>query len=146
MPLPTIETLMTRDPSCCTPDDGVIECAQRMAKEDVGAVPVVESQDTRRLVGVITDRDLCLSVVAEGRDPAEVSVGDCMTDEVITVTPDDTLDRALELMQQNQIRRLCVVDENFCCIGMLAQADVARAASAAQLKQTLGELSSEKSH
>lgn len=139
--MPTIENVMTRDPALCTPDDGVVDCAKLMARADVGFVPVVESRDTRKLVGVVTDRDLCLSVIAEDRDPQECKVEDAMTEEVATVTPGDSLDRALELMQQRQIRRLCVIDEHGACIGVVAQADVVRAAQPDQVKETLEEIS-----
>ena len=122
----TVESVMTRDPMCCTPDEGVVDCARMMARGDVGFLPVVESRDTRRLVGVITDRDLCLSVIAEGRSPDECLVNDCMTDNVVTCAPGEPLEAALALMQSHQIRRVVVVDERGSCVGVLAPADIAR--------------------
>src|SRR6476469_9478687 len=77
-----ITDVMTPIPQCCTPDDSIIEVARVMEQYDVGIVPIIESQDTRRILGVITDRDIVLRVVAQGRDPNEVvSVRDCMTNE-----------------------------------------------------------------
>jgi CBS domain-containing protein len=133
----TVEDLMTRDPACCTPDDGVVECAKFMAREDVGVVPVVESQDTRRLVGVITDRDLALGVIAEGRDPAATRVEECMNDEVVTVRPTDTLEEAEEQMRQNEVHGICVVDDSFACVGVIAEADILRAS---RVKTTHGDV------
>lgn len=140
--MPTVENLMTRDPACCLPDEGVIECARLMASNNVGVIPVVESRDTRRLVGVVTDRDLCVSVVAEGRNPEEVFVDDCMTDNVVTCRPGDDLDEALRLMAEHRLRRILVVDDSGCCVGVLSQADVARAAPPTDLKRTVEKISS----
>lgn len=136
-----VQDVMTRDPACCTPEDGVIECAKAMDREDVGVIPVVESRDTRRLVGVVTDRDLAMEVVAEGKNPAECTVADCMTDELVVCRPHDDLDEALGLMQEHQLRRIMVVDEDFSVVGVVSQADIARAAGARELKHTIEEVS-----
>src|SRR3954471_313075 len=83
-----ITDVMTPIPQCCTPDDSIIEVARVMEQYDVGIVPIIESQDARRILGVITDRDIVLRVVAQGRDPNEVvSVGDIMTSDVVSVSP-----------------------------------------------------------
>ncbi len=136
-----VESAMTRDPVCCTADESVIECARLMDEEDVGMIPVVESADTRRLIGVVTDRDICLTVVAQGRNPRECVVEECMTDELFTVRPDDDLERALDLMRSEQIRRLPVVDENGAIIGVIAQADIASAIAAPEVKRAIEEIS-----
>lgn len=136
-----VQDVMTRDPACCTPEDGVIECAKMMAREDVGVIPVVESRDTRRLVGVVTDRDLAMEVIAEGKNPETCTVGDCMSDELVVCRPHDDLDEALGLMQEHQIRRVMVVDEDFSVVGVVAQADIAKAAGAREVKQTVEEIS-----
>jgi CBS domain-containing protein len=139
--MPTVEETMTRDPICCSPDEGVVDCAKKMEEHDVGMIPVVESLDTRKLIGVVTDRDLCLTVVAGGKSPGDSTVEECMTDEVISVAPGDDLGRALELMKQNQIRRLPVVDESGACVGVLAQADVVSAVAPKLVKETMSEIS-----
>ena len=136
-----IESVMTRDPVFCLPDEGVVECAKLMAREDVGLIPVVESRDTRRLVGVVTDRDLCLGVVAEGRDPETVTIENCMTDRVVTCRPEDELEVALDRMREHRIRRIVVVDETGCCVGVVAQADVVKAAPAPEVKETIAQIS-----
>ncbi len=140
----TVENVMTRDPECCTADESVIECAKMMENADVGMIPIVESLDTRKLIGVVTDRDIALGVVARGLEPKECTVEDCMTDEVFTVSASDPLDRAAETMKQHQVRRLPVVDENNCIIGVIAQADLVRAAPAEQVKDTVGTISEER--
>ena len=137
----TIEGLMTRGPICCTPDDHVIDCAKAMEREDVGVIPIVESRDTRKLVGVVTDRDLALRVVADGRNPADLTVEDCMSEDLVTVKETDDLSTALQLMQEHKLRRIMVVDDDFCCIGVLSQADVAQAAAPDQVRRTVAEIS-----
>ena len=128
---------MTPKPHCCTPDDSIIEVARLMQQHDVGIVPIVESQDTRRVVGVITDRDIVLRIVAEGRDPNEiVSVRDFMTNEIAAIGPDADILHAEELMKERQIRRVLVVDENGCLAGIVTMADLARATGETQLGDT----------
>lgn len=133
-----ISSVMTPQPECCTPDDSVIEVARVMEMRDVGVVPIVESQDTRRLVGVVTDRDLILRVVAQGRDPnVVVNVREVMTPEVVTCTPDDELLHAEDLMKQHQVRRIVVIDEQGAVVGIVSTADLARAADDIQIGDTL---------
>jgi CBS domain-containing protein len=132
-----ITDVMTPIPQCCTPDDSIIEVARVMEQHDVGVVPIVESQDTRRVVGVITDRDIVLRVVAQGRDPNEiVSLRDFMTNEVVSVRPDADILHAEECMKEHQIRRVLVVDENDCIVGIVTIADLARATGETQLGDT----------
>ncbi len=132
-----ITEVMTPIPQCCTPDDSVIEVARVMEQHDVGIVPIVESQDTRRVLGVLTDRDIVLRVVAEGRDPNEViSVGDVMTNEIVSVSPDADVLHAEELMKEHQLRRMLVVDENGSLVGIVSMADLARATDETQLGDT----------
>jgi CBS domain-containing protein len=132
-----ITDVMTPIPQCCTPDDSIIEVARVMEQHDVGVVPIIESQDTRRVVGVITDRDIVLRVVAQGRDPNEiVSLRDFMTNEIVSVRPDADLLQAEECMKEHQIRRVLVVDENNCIVGIVTMADLARATGDTQLGDT----------
>jgi CBS domain-containing protein len=112
---------MTSNPTTCEPQASVVDAAKVMAQEDVGSIPIVESN---RLVGVVTDRDIVIRVVAEGRDPQSVTVGDVASRDLVTVSPDDDLDRALQLMAENQVRRLPIVEGDK-LVGIVAQRDVA---------------------
>jgi CBS domain-containing protein len=120
-----IQDVMTRDPRSVTPQTSVREAAQIMKDEDVGIVPVVEGA---RLVGVITDRDLALRIVAEGRDVSS-TVSDVMSSgKIATCRPDEDLDRVMETMAKEQVRRIPIVDERGSLVGIVAQADVVRKA------------------
>lgn len=128
---------MTPIPQCCTPDDSLIEVARVMDEHDVGIVPIVESHESRRVIGVITDRDIVLRVVAQGRDPNEIiSVRDLMTGDVVTVSPDADVLHAEELMKEHQIRRVLVVDDNRSLVGIVTVHDLARATDETQLGDT----------
>jgi len=135
--VPKITEVMTPIPQCCTPDDSIIEVARLMEQHDVGVVPIVESQDTRRVIGVITDRDIVLRVVAQGRDPNEIiSVRDVMTNELVTLSPDADVLHAEELMKERRVRRLLVVDADGALVGIVTLADLARATDETQLGDT----------
>ena len=115
--------IMTPSPHVCSPQSVSIEAAKIMRDEDIGIVPVVENG--QKLIGVVTDRDLCLGVVAEGKHPREVKVSDCMSQELLTCKPEDDVRKAQELMQEYQVRRIPVVDDQGRIVGMIAQADIA---------------------
>lgn len=119
--------LMTPEPARVTPSDSLQRVSQLMAEHDCGCIPVVTAADQRSVVGVVTDRDIALRAVAEGR-PATTLVGEIMTPNPDCVTPDDDLERVEKLMSDRQIRRVVVVDDSGDCIGIIAQADLARAA------------------
>jgi CBS domain-containing protein len=118
----SIKEVMTRDVRACEPNATVAEAAKVMAKEDVGPVPIVEDG---RLVGIVTDRDIVVRVVAEGRDPNSTRVREIASTELVTVAPDDDLDEALNLLASSQVRRLPVVEGDR-LVGIVAQADIAR--------------------
>jgi len=117
--------IMTKDPICCLPSDTVDQVAQLMKAEDIGPVPVVESQQTKKLAGIITDRDLAIKVVAEGRTPQRTRVAEVMTRDPVTCRPEDDLPQALQAMAQHQVRRLPVVTTDGRIVGIVAQADIA---------------------
>ena len=119
-----INEVMTDRPRAVTPQTSVRDAATLMKEEDVGSLPVVEDQ--ARLVGIVTDRDVAVRVVAGGLDPDSTKVGEVASAEVITLTPDHDLDDALGLMAQAQVRRIPIVVRENELVGMLAQADVAR--------------------
>lgn len=117
--------LMTQNPECLTEDDTVQKAAQRMRELDVGLMPVVDDASSRRLRGVITDRDIATRHVAEGHDSGECRVGDEMTrDNLHTVTPDDDDGTVMERMWAGKVRRVPVL-ENDQIVGIIAQADLA---------------------
>lgn len=123
-----VQEVMSTSPKCCVPSDSASKAARIMKDMDTGIVPVIENEQNRRLVGVVTDRDLCLEVIAEGRDPQSVQVRVCMTPTVVCCTPDDDLQKALELMRDNQVRRIPVVDKDGIIQGMVSMADVVQRA------------------
>ncbi len=95
-----------------------------MKTENIGVVPVVESKDSKRLVGVLTDRDIAIRAVAEGRDGVTTSVGHVMTSNVRTSTTTDSVNDVMELMGREQVRRVPIVDERGALVGIIAQADI----------------------
>lgn len=121
----TCSDVMTQNPTCCLPDDGVTTAAQLMKDEDVGSIPVIESKQNKKLVGIVTDRDLALHVVAEKRDVKTTKVMDVMTSDVVTCRIDEDVQKAVDLMAQYQLRRMPVVDNDHKIVGIISQADVA---------------------
>jgi CBS domain-containing protein len=117
--------VMTEDPVCCLPGDTVDQAAQLMKDDDVGSIPVIADQKTKRLLGIITDRDLAMKVVAPAREVAAVRVEEVMTRDPVTCHADDDLDEAIDAMEMHQVRRIPVVDGNHRIIGIIAQADIA---------------------
>jgi len=118
-----IRSVMTADPAACQADTPVREVARLMLENDIGLVPVIDAAG--RPLGTVTDRDIALRVVAEGRDPQQCSAQDCMTSPVTTVSLDTSLADAIDRMESGQIRRLLVVDTEGRLCGVVAQADVA---------------------
>ena len=117
--------VMTRNPVSARPEDTVASVARLMKENDIGPVPIVESQKSKRLVGIVTDRDLALKVVAEGRDPETTPVKQVMTTSIITCRGDDDIETALDAMSTQQLRRIPVVDDGNMLLGIIAQADIA---------------------
>ena len=117
----SVRDAMTDDPRSISAAESVVEAARLMRDEHIGSLPVTED---KRLVGMITDRDITTRVVAEGAVPETMSVGDVYSRDLISVEPNNDLEEALQLMARHQVRRLPVV-ENGRLVGMVAQADVA---------------------
>ena len=136
-----VKEIMTKDPACCTAESSLQEVAQLMVEHDCGCVPVVDSEDSRIPVGMITDRDITVRVVAKGQNPLDLTAGDAMTSTVVSVTPETSIEECCNLMEQSQIRRIAVVDENGACCGIVAQADVATNAAARQTAEVVQEVS-----
>ena len=124
-----VQEIMTKDPSCITADATVREAAQMMGRENVGMVPVVERDTNRRLVGVVTDRDIAIRCVAEGKD-GTCRVSDVMTSsKLATCNEDDEVDNVMQAMQTEKVRRIPIVDERGSLVGIVSQADVVRKAN-----------------
>ena len=117
--------IMTENPTCITPETTARQAARLMEDNDVGSLPVVESESSRRLVGVVTDRDLALRVLGRG-ESADVPVREVMSGNVHCVRPEDSLDEVEDAMAKHQVRRIPIVDEGNRVLGMVAQADLAR--------------------
>jgi CBS domain-containing protein len=117
--------VMTKNPICCLPNDLVPQVANLMKSQHVGSIPVIENEETKKLVGIVTDRDLALMIVAEGLDAKTTKVETVMTRKVVTCHGEDDLQKAVDAMSENQLRRIPIVDDDNKVLGIIAQADVA---------------------
>ena len=125
MPGKKCSDVMTNELTCCLSKDTVNLAAQSMKVQDIGAVPVIDGHETKKLVGIVTDRDLALKVVAEGLDPRQTRIEQVMARDLVTCRLQDDLQLALDAMSQRQLRRIPVVDDQGRLVGIIAQADVA---------------------
>jgi CBS domain-containing protein len=133
-----IRELMTVRPRAVKAGDSIVEAAKLMKGEDSGIAPIVDGE---RLVGVLTDRDIAIRVVAEGRDPRETRVEEIASQNLVTIDPQQGLDEALRLMAQHQVRRLPVVEEDGRLVGIVSQADVARRADTERTGEVVQQIS-----
>lgn len=117
--------LMTRDPETLTADATLVDAAKKMRDMDIGIIPVVESNTNKRLKGLITDRDIAVRAVAEGKDVKSTKVSDCMTTDVESCNQNDSVRDVLDVMQREQVRRVPITDREGRLVGIIAQADVA---------------------
>lgn len=122
--MPNCSQLMTHDPVFCLASDTVDRAAQLMRQEDVGSLPVIDNHQNKRLLGIITDRDIALKVVAEKRD-ANMRAEEVMTRNPVTCRAENDIQVALNAMASNQVRRIPVVDEKNQIVGIISQSDVA---------------------
>ncbi|HEU0185813.1 MAG TPA: CBS domain-containing protein [Blastocatellia bacterium] len=121
-----VKDIMTRDLACCTPDTNLQDVARLMVECDCGEIPVVENKQNMKPMGVVTDRDICCRTVAEGKNPLQMTAGDCMSSPCVTVTQEMSVEDCCRVMKENQIRRVPVVDESGACRGIVSQADIAK--------------------
>jgi CBS domain-containing protein len=133
-----IRELMTSNPRSLESGSTVMEAARLMRDEDAGIIPIVEGE---KLVGTVTDRDIAVRVVAEGRQPESVTVGEIASRELVTIDPQQDLDEALRLMARHQVRRLPVVEEDGKLVGIVAQADIAEHASDSRTGELVEDIS-----
>ena len=135
--------VMTREPACCEPGDSVSRVAGIMKREDVGSVPVVESHEDKKLIGIVTDRDLVVKVLADGADIERATVRDAMTPNPASCRENDPIEKAVKLMSERQVRRMPIVDAQGRLAGIIAQADVAtrvsRDATTGELVEAISE-------
>jgi CBS domain-containing protein len=117
--------VMTKNPVCCLPNDTAAKVAHLMKQENVGSIPVIENAVTMKLIGIVTDRDLTMKVVAEGLDSKTTKAETVMTCDVVTCLAEDDVQKALDAMAKHQLRRIPVVDQDNQVVGIIAQADVA---------------------
>lgn len=136
-----VKDMMTPDPACCTPEEGLHEVARLMVEYDCGEIPVVESMETLIPVGVITDRDIACRAVAQGNSAMEKTAGECMSSPCITVSPETSLEDCCRVLQQHQIRRVPVVDDDGLLCGIVSQADIAICGTDERTAQVLREVS-----
>jgi CBS domain-containing protein len=133
----TVRDAMTNDPRSVEASTPIVEAARLMKQEDVGVIPIVEGD---RLQGVITDRDIVIRIIAEGKDAQSATVGEAASQNVVTIDPQQELDEALRLMAQHQVRRLPVVEEDGRLVGILATADVAQHADEERVGETVEQI------
>ena len=117
--------VMTKDVVTCTPENTIAEVARLMKTEDIGPVLIVDNEQSKTLVGIVTDRDIVVKVIAEGRDADTTRVGDVMSKKLVTCRADDDVDVAMKAMAQFQLRRIPVVEDTMTLVGIISQADVA---------------------
>jgi CBS domain-containing protein len=133
-----IKDVMTSNPCSIDAEKSVAYAAKMMREEDVGLAPIVEVD---KLIGMLTDRDIAIRVVAEGRNPDQVKVADVASKQVVTIDPQQDLDEALRIMAKHQVRRLPVVEEDGKLVGVVAQADIAREGDDTQTGKLVEEIS-----
>jgi len=130
--------IMTKDVTVIREEETLREAAERLANDDIGVLPICD--DNKQIKGVLTDRDIVVHVVARGKDPASTRARELEQGEVITIRPDDSIEHALNLMAQHQVRRLPVVDGGR-VVGMVSQADVAKNVAPEQAGRMLTQIS-----
>lgn len=117
--------VMTPNPICCLPTDTAQHVAGLLRDNDIGSLPVVKDHQSRKLVGIITDRDLCCAVVAAGLEAKAILIRRLLSKNPVKCHVEDDLERCVEAMERYQVRRLPVVDDHNRCVGIISQADMA---------------------
>jgi len=120
--------IMTKDPATVTPETRIQDAARMMKDQNVGILPVVERSGSKRLAGVVTDRDIAIRCVAEGHDSSKCQVREAMSRDVQTARPDDAVEDVMKRMAKEQVRRIPIVDAGGELVGIIAQADIVREA------------------
>jgi len=139
--MPTVLDIMAKSPARCTPETSLPEVARLMVDYDCGAIPVVQSQDAPKPIGIVTDRDIVVRLVAENKCPLEATARDAMSEAPVSVRPDASIEDVARLMEENQLRRILVADENGALLGIVSQADVVLNSSPQQAAEVVREVS-----
>jgi len=136
-----VREVMSQDPICCVPADKAQNVAKIMRERNVGSLPVVADQQSRKLIGMITDRDLCCSVIAEGLDARNTPIDKFISLDVVTCRDGENVEKCERAMQEHQLRRIPVVDAEGTCIGIVSQADLALKDKPERVSKTVAEIS-----
>jgi CBS domain-containing protein len=136
-----IRDAMTPDPVCCLTTDSAQKVAGILCKQNVGSIPVVTDHESRKLIGIITDRDLCCSVVANGLNPQSTPIEKFISLNPVACREGENLDNCERLMQEHQVRRIPIVDGDGRVIGIVSQADLALKDKPDNVAKTVAEVS-----
>lgn len=135
----TASDIMTENVEALREDDSLQTAAERLAQHDVGALPICDEQ--QHVQGILTDRDIVVHGIAQGKDPRKTTVGEIVTPNPVTVNPEDPVERVIGIMAEKQVRRIPVVEDGK-LVGMISQADIAQAVPAEQAGKMLSQISS----
>jgi len=133
--------VMTKNPACCSPETSLREVAQMMVAHDCGSIPIVENKDSMKLIGMITDRDIVCRTLARGKNPLELRAADAMSQPVVSARSDSSLGDCCQLMEENQVRRIPIVDEGGRLAGLITQAQIARHARSQDVARVVKDVS-----
>lgn len=136
-----VKEVMSENPVCCLPTDNAQAVAQMMCKNNIGSIPVVNDQQSKQLLGVITDRDLCCAVIAGGLDPKSTAIQEFVTANPVSCRDGENIDKCERAMQEHQVRRIPVVNGQNSVIGIVSQADIALKDKPERLSRTVAEIS-----
>lgn len=136
-----VKEIMSEVLGVATLSTSLREVAQMMADFDCGCIPVIETEDDKKPIGMITDRDIILRTIAHNKNPLNMVAGEVMTENVVTVTGEMPVEECVIVMEKNQIRRVAVVDDAGNICGMVSQADIARDATATETAELVKDIS-----
>lgn len=136
-----VREVMSSNPICCVPSDTAEKVAKTLRDSNIGSLPVVVDQQTRKLIGIITDRDLCCAVVADGLDPKRTAIDKFVSTSPVSCRDGENLEHCERAMQEHQVRRIPVVDADGTVIGIVAQADLVLKDTPERSSKTIAEIS-----
>ena len=139
-----IREVMSPDPVCCMPDDTAQQVARIMCDRNIGSLPVVVDRESRRIMGMITDRDLCCSVIAGGFDPRTTPIEKFISPKLVTCRDGENVDKCEKAMEEHQVRRIPIVDGEDRVIGIVSQADLALNDKPEKVSKTIKAISHDK--
>jgi CBS domain-containing protein len=140
-----IRDIMTKAPAYCMPESKLEDVARLMVLKNCGAIPIVDNADSLKPIGIVTDRDITCRSLAMGKNPLDLSARDVMTREPLALSPETSVEKCCEVMESKAVRRMLVVDEAGKCVGIVAQADIARNAPPAETAHFIHEISASSS-